>query len=586
MKPRRASVSWLFAVLPASVGIFFLVLAMLPYPNLKTFSGSLLADGNFNSLKPWNVGVFKILFASAGSVFLGLALVTGLRYWNTFRTFIRKVWEDTVLYINNLRPNKKEGRFLIAVVAIMVLATIYRLEDIYSSLHHDEAYTYVAFALSLLAAITDYHLPNNHVFHSILVYFSTRLFGIQPWAVRLPAFTAGVLLVPAVYWLGKQFYGLWTALSAAMLVAWFPALIGYSNNARGYTMVALFTLLTFTLGNFVRKQNNLFAWLLLIIFSALGIYTVPVMLFPFGILFVWLFLEVQVEGAGSYRSKVEFFYHWLAAGFLSAVLALLLYTPIRIFTGPEMVFANGFVAPLPWADFLETLSHRFVEAWAEWTVGLPTYLILLLAAGWILSLIFHKRLSTTCVPLQLAAILWIAALLLIQRPNAWGKVWLFLLPPMLLWASAGWIGLLEKIRPKFLGGVPVAGIVVGLVMVAGIQHAAWLVPQFPALWSVQGPEEKAVLYLKSQLQREDLIIVKAPDDAPVWYYAELHGIPNTNFDIRLPFSRAFVLVDTVEGQTPASVIEKRGPVPAMINIESCQLQETINKIQVYECLHN
>ena len=83
----------------------------------------------------------------------------------------------------------------------------------------------MAFARSLFAAATDYHLPNNHVFHSILVYFSTRIFGIQPWAVRLPAFTAGVLLVPAAYWLAKRLYDRWTALGAALLVAWFPPLI-------------------------------------------------------------------------------------------------------------------------------------------------------------------------------------------------------------------------------------------------------------------------------------------------------------------------------------------------------------------------
>ena len=65
--------------------------------------------------------------------------------------------------------------------------------------------------------------------------------------MRLPAFTAGVLLVPAVYWLAKRLYDRWTALGAALLVAWWPTLINYSTNARGYTLVALFTLLTLTL---------------------------------------------------------------------------------------------------------------------------------------------------------------------------------------------------------------------------------------------------------------------------------------------------------------------------------------------------
>jgi len=581
--PRRNWNSWLFASLPASLGIFGIILALLPYGILKPFTDSLMPDGNFNSLKPWNAEVFKVLFGLGGLVFLGLAVLTGLRRWKLIGPFFKQLWADAGHFFASLRPRKDELGFLAAVLVIMVLAVIYRLEYIYSSLHHDEAYTYVAFAHSLFAAATDYHLPNNHVFHSILVHFSTRIFGIQPWSVRLPAFTAGVLLVPAAYWLAKRLYDRWTALGAALLVAWLPILINYSTNARGYTLVALFTLLTLTLGSIVRKQKNLFAWMLISLFSALGLYTMPVMLFPFGILFAWLFFGNQVEGPGPYRSKLDFLCYWVAAGVGAAILTMLFYTPILIFTGPENVFANGFVAPLPWADLLETLSHRFTETWVEWTSGIPLFMAIFLAAGWTLSLVFHQRLSTTRVPLQLVALLWIAALIIIQRPNAWAKVWLFLLPLMLLWASAGTVGLLEKVRLKFLRGLPLAVIVVGLALLAGIQHAAWLAPQLPELWAGRGAEEKAVLFVQGQLQDDDLIIVAPPDDAAVWYYSELHGIMNTHFDPLIAFDRALVLVDLVEGQTPASVLEERGPDPALVDVESCHLLETFDKILVFEC---
>jgi len=579
---RRKWISWLFAALPASLGIFGIILALLPYGILKPFTDSLMPDGNFNSLKPWNAEVFKVLFGLGGLFFLGLAVLTGLRRWKLFGPFFKQLWGDTGHFFASLRPRKDELGFLVAVLVIMVMAVIYRLQYIYSSLHHDEAYTYVAFAHSLFAAATDYHLPNNHVFHSILVYLSTRIFGIQPWAVRLPAFTAGVLLVPAVYWLAKYLYDRWTALGAALLVAWLPILIDYSTNARGYTLIALFTLLTLTLGSIVRKQKNLFAWLLISLFSALGLYTLPVMLFPFGILFVWLFLENQIEGPGPYRSKLGFLRYWVVAGFGAAILTMLFYTPILIFTGPEKVFANGFVAPLPWADLLETLSHRFTETWVEWTSGVPLFMVILLSAGWTLSLILHRRLSITRFPLQLAALLWITALIIIQRPNAWAKVWLFLLPLMLIWAAAGTIGLLEKVRIKILCGLPLVVIVIGLALLAGIQHAAWLAPQLPRLWAGRGSEETTVLFVQGQLQDDDLIIVAPPDDAVVWYYSELHGIMNSHFDTRLAFDRALVLVDPAEGQTPASVIAERGPDQAALDVRSARLLKTFGKLQVFE----
>jgi hypothetical protein len=590
--PRRSWVSWLVAVLPIALGLFGVVLALLPYGTLRAFTDSLMPDHNFNSLKSWNAGVFKVIFGTGGLVFLGLAALTGLRRWNLIGYFFKQLWADGRRFFASLRPQKDEFGFLAVVVVIMVLAVIYRLEHIYSSLHHDEAYTYVAFARSLFAAVTDYHLPNNHVFHSILVYFSTKIFGIQPWAVRLPALVAGVLLVPAAYWLAKRLYDRWTALGAALLVAWFPPLIAYSNNARGYTLVALFTLLIFSLGDLVRKEKNLFAWSLISLFSALGLYTVPVMLFPFGALFVWLFLENQVmdatvstqsDGIGPYHNRWEFLRYWLTTGFGVAILTILLYLPILVYTSPQKLFANGFVAPLPWADLVETLSHRFAETWAEWTFRVPPVIVLLFAAGWTLSLLFHWRLSGTRLPLQLAAFLWIVILLLIQRPNAWSKVWVFLQPLMLIWAAAGIFGWLQKVHLKFVRGLPLAVIVFSVVLFAGIWQAVRLVPQLPELWAIKGEEEKSVLFVQSQLRDDDLIIVSSPVGAAVLYYAEVYGIPNTHFDHRnSTFERAWVLVDLAENQTPASVIAERGPDQIILDIKSAHLLETFGNLEVFE----
>jgi len=183
----------------------------------------------------------------------------------------------------------------------------------------------------------------------------------------------------------------------------------------------------------------------------------------------------------------------------------------------------------------------------------------------------------------LAALLWITAVIIIQRPNAAAKVWLFLLPLMLLWAAAGTVGLLEKARLKFLRGLPLAVILVGLALLAETQHAAWLAPQLPEIWAGHGGEEKAVLFVKGQLQDNDLIIVAPPDDAAVWYYSDLYGIMNTHFDLTLAFDRALVLVDPFQGQTPASVLEARGPYPAQVEVESCRLLDTFDKILVFEC---
>ncbi len=586
MLPRSIS-SRIAAILLGLAGLALFIPACLPYPALKSLLDGMSGDGTFNTLKPFNAIIFNLLFGAGGVFLLILALVTLLRRWGHLGAFFGTLWTDARSFFRSLSPQKEEAGFLVALFVITALAVVYRLEHIVSPMKHDEAYTYVAFGRSLFAALTDYQLPNNHVLHSILVYFSTGIFGLSPWAVRLPAFIAGVLVVPAVYWLGKHLYDRWTALAAALLAAWFPALISYANNARGYSLVALFTVLTLALGDVVRRKKNAFAWLLIGVFSALGFFSVPVMLFSFGVLFVWLFLESQCGdvqmNADGYRSKREFLHYWLATGFGTVILTLLFYLPILIFAGPQRLFSNIYVVPVPWRDLAETLQARFSETWAEWTFRVPVILIGLLVLGWVLGLIFHWKISKVKIPLQVAAVAWIAALLILQRPNAGSKVWVFLQPLMLMWTAAGSVGLLEKIRPRILGGLPVAGVAFGLVLGAGLLQAGRLVPQLPDLWAIQGQEEQAVLFIREQLQGDERIVVAPTLDAPIWYYSELHGIPDATFDTNSQdFQRLIVLVSLSRGQTLASVISKRGPTSRNVEMDTARLLETFGSVQVFE----
>ena len=586
MKSRSTLLTWLLTAIFIAGGLFMIGLALLPYPSLRAFFDSFLPDHNFNSLKPWNAGVFKLLFGVAGLVLEGLAVMTALHRWNGVGRVWKRFWLDARRSFSSIHLQKRDLGFLAGVLGLMFLAVVFRMEKANAPMAHDEAYTYVTFSRSLFSAMTDYSKPNNHILHSILVYFATMLFGKGAWVVRLPAFLAGVLLVPAVFWLACRLYDRWTALGAAFLVAWFPALVAYSNDARGYTMVALFTLIILALGDHVRKEKNLFFWALISLFSALGLYTVPTMLFPFGLLFVWLFLENQVSGPGPYRSKREFLWYWLAAGLGSAVLTVILYTPILIFTGPQNLFANDMLAPVPWKDLLVTYNARIVGTWDEWTAHVPLAVLILLEIGWVLGLVFYFKVSQARVPLQLAALLWFTVLLLVQRSNAEARFWSFLMPLMLLWSAAGAFGLLQKVRIKVPPGFSLAAPVFILLLAYGFWHAFWLMPQLPSLWKGRGKVELAVLFMQSHLQESDIIVVNSPDDAAVWYYSDLHGIPGSYFNVKnKPFRLALVVVDTQWDETLPNVLADRGPAQGQLDTASAQLLVKINTVQVFEIPH-
>ncbi|MCS7011246.1 MAG: glycosyltransferase family 39 protein, partial [Anaerolineales bacterium] len=472
----RRPLTLALTLLVAFASLFSLGATSLPFETLKALADRLMPDGEFESLKPGNLIVFRGLLAAAGLFLLALTTLTFLHRWGQVWAFFHLLWADALDSLRSLRPTKSD-LFVMALLLLLVAAGIaYRFEYLYSSLHHDEAYTYIAFAKSLQTAATDYHLPNNHVFHSILVYLSTQLFGNAPWAVRLPAFLAGVLLIPAVYALGKCHYDRWGALGAALLVAISPVTVNYSTNARGYTLVALFGLLLLLLAYTVRQGKNRFVWALIVLVSALGMYTVPVFLFPFGIAFLWMLWEEWRAPAPGYASHCDFLTCWLVSGLAAAALTLTLYLPILIYTGPEKFFANSFVAPIPWPDYPETLAHRLTETWAEWTFRVPPLVIILLAAGLTLSLLLHRKISSTRVPLQAAAVIWVTVLLLFQRPNAWSKVWFGLLPLVLLWAAAGLWGALSRLRVR---AVPVAALATILLLIPILLRSAVILRELP-----------------------------------------------------------------------------------------------------------
>src|SRR5215216_5674591 len=97
-------------------------------------------------------------------------------------------------------PEKDPAYVFLILGGITLIALILRLLDLNQSISYDEAYTFIHFASRPYKHIlADYSAPNNHIFHTILVRIAYRLFGAQAWVLRLPAFLAGIFMVPAMY---------------------------------------------------------------------------------------------------------------------------------------------------------------------------------------------------------------------------------------------------------------------------------------------------------------------------------------------------------------------------------------------------
>ena len=220
----------------------------------------------------------------------------------------------------------------------------------------------------------------------------------------------------------------------------------------------------------------------------------------------------------------------------------------------------------------------------EWISGIPDFVSLALTAGLLLGLIFHRKVSPLRIPLQVATVIWIGLILILQRPNAWPRIWFPLAALFMIWASAGLVGLIKDIRFTKLGNVSAADILILVAIIGVFGSGMQQLSTLPQAWAHQGREEQAVLFIKDKLGEQDIIIAPTPQDAPLWYYSRLHGVPDRYFSKSESFERAFLITVPKLGQYKESVIGEYGLTDAVV-MQTLKLLKEINGMNIYEVMH-
>ena len=186
----------------------------------------------------------------------------------------------------DLIPKKRSNQALL--ISGVIVGMTLRIHGVMGELNTDEAFTWRNFAKPGYAeAITSYFVPNNHIFHSILVRASTQLLGPEDWVIRLPSLVAGVLALPAIFSLSQA---LFRRMQISLLCLWFFALsphhISISSTARGYSLAVLFSILSAHL--FLPKLHRT-KWvnIAFVVSCFLATYTIPSTALHVLVLGVW-----------------------------------------------------------------------------------------------------------------------------------------------------------------------------------------------------------------------------------------------------------------------------------------------------------
>lgn len=580
-----------FLILLLLLGLVFVAAYFLPFEQTIGFLNSLAPDGEYESLTGERYQVISRVSALVGLILLvssGFMLAKWTvtqeyisRFFVRVRDFSLSLREDAKVFLtqSSIARLNKMDRWVI--LGIMLVAVSLRLASLNFPLTHDEAYSFNAFASeSLWVTVSDYHLPNNHVFLNVIINIFTSFFGDQLWLIRLPTMIVGVLMVPAAYSAGKRFYGREVGLLSAGLVAVFPILVLYSVQARGYILMSLFALLTLYMGDVVREDKNRFAWVLLVVFSALGFFTIPIMLFPFGALYIWLFLSWLLGDVQGYDSRFDFLCYWLVSGFASAFLTVFLYLPI-LTNNFDRFFNNDFIAPLERNIFPAVITVRLRNTWFEWVESIPDWLVIVGLVGLVLELILHFKLSRHKIPQQVAFLLWIAMYLIARRPDTQPRMWLFLAAPVLIWSAGGIVGTLKVLSSPFEKKLPLAQWFVGAAVLAILLFGVWTLPTIPDRLRQKSNLENVAVYLAENIREGDMVTASTVFFPQLRYYFNLYGVDPDYLRRSGPFQRVFIIVGWRNKNTLESEAPKEGGRLA-IDLERTSVILQFEEMTVYE----
>lgn len=263
------------------------------------------------------------------------------------------------------QPPTKSDRWILAIILLFALAL--RLWHLNSPLWYDEVVTVEThLRLSWGAMLQDYSM-NHHYLHNLAAKAAMQMFGEAPWAIRLPSMLFGIGAIAAIWVLAFRWTGNVVAHATALLLTLSYHHIWFSQNARGYTGMALFStlgLLYFLQGLKDQKWRD---WLLFAAMMAATIFTHLTGAFFFVTLgLVWLTLCFSAWRRGPIDRDllVKPFCGFLIGG----LVTLTVYAPVL----PSLLHTIGAVAATSAADPMQEYQNPLWTAYEAIRTGVGT----------------------------------------------------------------------------------------------------------------------------------------------------------------------------------------------------------------------
>lgn len=238
---------------------------------------------------------------------------------------------------------------VLPVVLVLLVAGFLRFYQLgHESLWLDEGYSVSTMHRSVFSIPLEASRGNQGPLYFVILNFWTTLFGTSELALRMPSAIFGIISVLLTYRLGAALFDRRTAIIAAFLSAVSLFQIFYSQEARPYSLLLLFSLLSFL--SFVEVlQHNSRKWYVLLFLSNVCVaYT-----HAFGLATIGIQLLFLILFWGKYKSQMR-------RMLLTEAAVIMAVSPLFLLLHNEAmhIMERGFWVPEP---SLSTVYYTFLD---------------------------------------------------------------------------------------------------------------------------------------------------------------------------------------------------------------------------------
>lgn len=552
---------FIIALILLMAAVVALVFANVPYAMVRGYLDSIAPDGEVEhyTTAMHSRAVCNAAWAAWIAGLIGATLVVARRLLAQRMTLQQPAWAafktDALRAFGKSRRGRGDDQRLWVFLLIGVGAAL-RIAQMGAPVIYDEAFTYTYYASRPFSILfSDYSYSNNHILHTALVKLSTSVFGIGLWQLRLPALLAGIAVMPLFYLFVRAMFNRYIALMALALVAASGGLIEYSALGRGYSLGWFFMVAALLAGRHFVKTNNTVSAVVVGLCCALGLWSVPTMLYSAVMIHIWLMLYLGGKYESSLRQRVL---KLLLSASAFVLFTALFYSPVLIAHGLPHILNHPELGASTWASFTYTQQDKSFDLWIYIVDTSSAWIAFAGFAG----LIHAAFVTSKFRKLFFAMVVGCIPLVIVQMNVAPPRAWNWMLFMFHLSSAIALFYLLkfvqDKVAPSFVKRTRtlVAAVVLligtGLLSMRSLPRKSGL-PRY-------AEAEAAATYLKDAVRTGDLVLMEFPWEAPIEFHCIVSGLDRSRMhlpgrSVPVRGTRLFLLVSPANGQTPYSVLE-------------------------------